>query len=472
MTLRSASTQKTRSGRKPPYSEEAEKGVLGAALLDGARIIDLCRINKLSEESFFIQAHKVLYRCLLDMQETGRQIDLLTVAEFLKGRGELELVGGADFLDALVDATPVAAYGSHYIEIVRDKFILRELIARANDTIESCYDVEDSAESVLNEAEQRFLSLAEDRDIQMASWQTLVDESLNEINLVIEGKRQGTGLPTGFNNLDEALLGLHGSEMIILAARPSMGKTALAMNIVERMATGKCKDKKDHKVAVFSLEMSAEALTRRMLCSRGRVSSFKLMKGVVSPQEHGDLMQAADILRKAQIFIDDAAGLTPPEIRSRARRMYAKEKIEFVVVDYLQMIHWPEKARNGRQQEVAEISSAMKAMAKELKVPVLILSQLSRAPEQRDKSGKPKLSDLRDSGAIEQDADVVLLLRRPCKYPDDEQSDDERLTIIDIAKNRNGPQGEVRLNFEEDFTRFEDRVDKHHGSPPESDDAF
>lgn len=456
----------------PPYSEEAEKGVLGAALLDGARILDLCHISKLSEESFFIQAHRLLYRCLVDMQEAGQPIDLLTVAERLKSRGELEPVGGADYLDALIDATPVAAYGGHYIELVRDRHILRELIARANDTIESCYRAEGTAEYLLNEAEERFLSLADDRDVQSRSWQDLVDETLNEINLVLEGKIQGTGMPTGFNNLDEALLGMHGSEMIILAARPSMGKTALAMNIAERVATGKCKDKLPHKVAVFSLEMSAEALTRRMLCSKARVSSHALMKGVVSPEKHGDLMQAADVLRKASIFIDDAAGLTPPEMRSRARRLYAKEKIEFIIVDYLQMMHWPERASNGRQQEVSEISSAMKAMAKELNIPVLILSQLSRAPEQRDKSGKPKLSDLRDSGAIEQDADVVLLLRRPCKYPGDEQADDERLSIVDVAKHRNGPTGEVKLNFEQDFTRFEDRTDSHHDRPPDADEGF
>jgi replicative DNA helicase len=253
--------------------------------------------------------------------------------------------------------------------------------------------------------------------------------------------------------------------MIVLAARPSMGKTSLAMNVAEHIALGRHDpDQAAHPVGIFSLEMSHEQLVLRMLCSHAGVSAHRLTSGYASATaDHGKLMQAASVLRKAPIFLDDTGGLDILELRARARRMKKKYAIELVVVDYLQLLHAKEYARQGRQLETAYISGNLKAMAKELAMPVFVLSQLSRAPEQRSETGKPKLSDLRDSGAIEQDADVVCMLRRPCKYESDEEHGDDTLAIVDIAKNRNGPTGEVRLNFEDEYMRFTDRAQSPHG---------
>jgi replicative DNA helicase len=278
-----------------------------------------------------------------------------------------------------------------------------------------------------------------------------------------------TGLPTGFRNLDARLLGLKPGEVIVLAARPSMGKTSLAMNMAECVALGrtmagipfKGDHGRPHPVGVFSLEMSQDSLVMRMLCGLAGVPMFQINSGMVNPQKVTQaLTRAASDLSKAPILVDDTAGLDVVEMRARARRMRRKHKVELIVVDYLQLMNCREMVRQGRQLEIAAVSGHLKAMAKELKVPVLVLSQLSRAPEQRgDKSAKPKLSDLRDSGAIEQDADVVLLLRRPCRNVGDPETDDKTLAIVDVAKNRNGPIGEVRLHFEDTLTRFADRAD-------------
>jgi replicative DNA helicase len=271
-------------------------------------------------------------------------------------------------------------------------------------------------------------------------------------------------------------MGLHPGNIIILAARPSMGKTSLAMNIAEHVALGdKHPDKKPCAVGVFSLEMASSELAMRMICSHARVSAFKITSGYISQsKDHSSLVMAADKLMKAPMFIDDTAGLDIQELRARARRMKKLHDIQFVVVDYLQLLRSDKHAHMGREREIADVSGQLKAMAKELSVPVMVLSQLSRAPEIRDKTGRPKLSDLRDSGSIEQDADVVMLLRRPCKYPDDDESIDQSLAIVDIAKHRNGPVNDnLRLNFFEDIMRFEDRRDQgldHEEAPAFGDD--
>ena len=260
----------------------------------------------------------------------------------------------------------------------------------------------------------------------------------------------------GQADIDRLTRGLQPGDLIIIAARPSMGKTALALNIAENAALHR---DGHHPVAVFSLEMSADALVRRMICCRAKISAHSLGKGFLARELHSELISAVDTLMKAPIVVDDTAGLEVSELRSRARQISRKHSIELIVVDYLQLLHCKEAAREGRQNEVARISSELKVMAKELHVPVVCLSQLSRAPESRDKtSGVPKLSDLRDSGAIEQDADVVCLLRRPSYYKDDPDHEDKTLAILDIAKQRNGPTGEIYLNFQADYTRFEDRI--------------
>lgn len=448
--------------RVPPHSEEAECGVLGCALLEPGRVIDLCVEKKLAPEAFYVQAHRLLYETLVDMIQENRPVDLITVGDRLRSDGRLDQIGGADYLDRLIDSNPTSLHAEYYIDRVRQFYILRSMIERARGITDECFMQEREADDVLDRAQQAFFEISDAlQTTSSQAWDFLLQDAMDEINKIADEGRGFTGIPTGFTNLDEMLKGMQAADMIILAARPSMGKTALALNIAERIATGHGADRQTHGVALFSLEMSAEALVRRMLCSRGRVESDKLRGGFLSKESHGHLMHAADSLRRAPIYIDDAAGLSALEVRSRARRLKSRHPdIDLVIVDYLQMMNFPQASRDGRQQEVASISSAMKAMAKELKTPVLILSQLSRAPEARS-TGKPKLSDLRDSGAIEQDADVVFLLRRPCKYETDEQRDDRTLAIIDVAKHRNGPTGEVLLNFEEEFTRFDDRDMRH-----------
>lgn len=465
-------TQK--SDRLPPYSAEAERGVLGSALLDAARVIDLCVERRLSPGSFHVPAHQTLFQLLVDMSNSGQVIDLLTVGDKLESLGVIEQIGGRAFLLELVDSTPTSAHAEYYIEIVRQKHLLRTIIDRARLAIDSCYQSEEEADEILGQTEQSFFDISDLTGGSMASWDKLVRSSMEDIETIFQQKKGVTGIPTGFADIDNKLLGLQRSDMIIIAARPSMGKTSLAMNIVEKVALGEVSDHATRPVAVFSLEMSCEQLVRRMICCRARVSSHKLSRGFITQVNHGHLMQAADALMKASIYIDDTAGLSAVELRARARRLKKRFGIELIVIDYLQLLNYPQYAKEGRQRETQAISGSLKAMAKELKIPVVVLSQLSRAPETRDtKSAVPKLSDLRDSGSIEQDADVVALLRRPCKYPQDKDFEDKTLSILDIAKHRNGPTGEVRLHFEEDYTRFEDRahygVDADAGFSPDED---
>jgi replicative DNA helicase len=455
----SASSRGPGVDRTAPYSEEAEKGVLGSILQESARIMDLCIERRLVAESFFSPAHRMVYEAMHALHGQGKIIDPLTVVEQLRGAGRLDAMGGGEFLNHLIDATPTPAHAEYYVDIVYQKHLLRSIIACAQRVQAECYQSQEEAQVVLDRAEQAFLDITDQQHGQVTPWATAVKQSMQRVETILTQRRGVQGLSTGFANLDHILYGMRPGEMIVLAARPSMGKTSLAMNIAEHVALGVGDpDNRPHPVGVFSLEMSHESLVMRMLCSHGGVSSRKIMDGYLSGEEHNRLAHAADVLGKAAIFLDDTGALDILELRARARRMHKKHAIELILIDYLQLLHSSEYARQGKQVETADISGHLKAMAKELKVPVLVLSQLSRAPEQRDKSGKPKLSDLRDSGAIEQDADVVLMLRRPCKYEGDEHYDDKSLAIVDVAKHRNGPTGEAQLNFEDEYTRFRDRA--------------
>jgi replicative DNA helicase len=446
-----------RTDRIPPYSEEAERGVLGSLLLDAQHVLDFCRVNQLKSSSFYVPVHQQLFEHIATMADEGRPVDLLTFGDYLKPLGLLEKIGGPLFLERLVDSTPSAAHAEYYIGIVRENDLLRQMIRQAQKTIEACYAREGDSESLLNETEQAFYDIAHASHRDQIDWGKLVQATHEHIEEIIRSNKDLTGLPTGFADIDRMTRGLQPGDLIIIAARPSMGKTALALNIAENAALH---HEKQHPIAVFSLEMSAEALVRRMICCRASISAHSLGRGYLAKELHAQLIASVDRLMKAPIVVDDSAGLEVSELRSRARQLKRKHNIEMIVVDYLQLLHCRAASREGRQNEVAAISSELKVMAKELKVPVLCLSQLSRAPESRDKtSGVPKLSDLRDSGAIEQDADVVCLLRRPCYYKDDPDHEDKSLAIVDIAKQRNGPTGEVRLNFFADFTRFEDRLE-------------
>ncbi len=443
----------------PPYSEEAEKGVLGSVMMDAGRILDLCLERQLTEESFYVPAHRVVFAAICELNGRGRPVDLLTVSDALQAAGRLEAIGGHAALDRLVEQTPTAAHAEYYIDTVRQRHLLRRIIERAREAELLCCQAEDPADAVLERVEQSFYDLSEHQYSAMTPWPAAVKSAMDHVEQIFLSNRGLAGLATGFRDIDRVLMGLRPGNVIVVAARPSMGKTSLAMNIAENVARGY--DDPDHQprpVAIFSLEMSSEELVLRMVCSHAEISMHKITGGYVSAQAHGKLMQAADLLQKAPIYLDDTPGLDVVELRARARRLRKKHAIELIVIDYLQLLNAQEYRRMGREREISYISGSLKAMAKELRVPVMVLSQLNRSPETRDKHGKPKLSDLRESGSIEQDADVVLMLRRPCRYPDDEDSDDTTLAIIDIAKHRNGPtHSDVKLNFIEDFTRFTNR---------------
>ena len=466
-----------KADRIPPYSEEAEKGVLGSILLDFDRALNLAVDNQVTPDYFYVPAHRIIYEAMVQMLATGQAIDALTVADFLRTTDQLAGVGGDTYLDQLIDSTPTAAHAEYYIDIVRQKFLLRRIINTARDAETACYSGEQDVDGLLSQVEQDFLNITENQHGEITEWPNAVEEVMEYIEQVFQTKRGlGAAVSSGFLNIDRKVSGLRGGEMIVLAARPSMGKTSLAMNIAENVALGKNdSERKGHAVGIFSLEMSYLSLVTRMVCCHAQVPGFQLSQGYVSPEFHGRLVQAASVLRKAPIFMDDTGGLDVMELRARARRMKKKYDIELIVIDYLQLLNCREYAHQGRQLETSAISANLKAMAKELNLPVLVLSQLSRAPEQRDKEGRPKLSDLRDSGAIEQDADVVMMLRRPCKYPNTEGSEDETLAIVDIVKQRNGPTGEVYLNFEDSYTRFLDRargVDGLAGAEPEEEEVL
>ncbi len=460
--------------RTPPHSAEAERGVLGSILLDVGndnRVLDLCTENGITEEAFFAPSHRLLFETLIEMSRAGVTIDPLTLNERLRALNRLEEIGGTAAIQALIDETPTAAHAEYYINIVRQKHLLRAVIACSRDAERRCFDESVSADLILGEVEQKFLGIAERRDGTGLTWPQAISNTMGHIDRLFSlGPGSVAGLPTGFANLDKKLKGLRNGEMIVLAARPSMGKTSLAMNIAECVALGrtisgapmKGDHNRPHPVAVFSLEMSTESLAMRMLCGFSKVASWKIDQGIGSARDiNQKLTRGASDLAKAPIYVDDTGGLDVMDMRARARRMKKRHKIELVVIDYLQLCNCREFAKQGRQIETSQISGQIKSMAKELNVPVIVLSQLSRATVQRgDKSEKPKLSDLRDSGAIEQDADVALLLRRPCKAPGSDEADDLRLAIVDVAKHRNGPTGEVRLDFEDALTRFGDRADQ------------
>jgi len=459
------------ASRVPPHSAEAEKGVLGSILLDASRVMDLCISEGLLAESFYFDAHRRMFDEFMGMHRAGTAIDLLTTVEHLRRASRLDALGGSVFLEGLVDATPTAAHAEYYIDIVRQKHLLRAVIDCARETERTCFESNQSADLILGQTEQAFLNITERQHGQLFSWQQVIHDTMEHVERLFQiGPGGVAGIPTGLRNLDKKLRGFRPGEVTVLAARPSMGKTSLAMNIAECVALGrgmheyafKGDHARLHPVAIFSLEMAQESLALRMLCGMAGVPAFQIDSGIGNPQDvTRKLTRAASELSKAPIYVDDTGGLDVMELRARARRMKKKYNIELVIVDYLQLMNCRDVARQGRQLETAAVSSNLKAMAKELKLPVLVLSQLSRAPEQRgDKSAKPKLSDLRDSGAIEQDADVVLLLRRPSRSQEGApEFEDKTLAIVEVAKHRNGPTGEVRLNFDDSLTRFGDRAE-------------
>jgi replicative DNA helicase len=452
--------------RLPPHSIECEQGVLGCVLLSpndsmGETITKL----KMGAEAFYDLRHQTIYENLAEMYDSREAIDIITLQQKLKNKNLLEQVGGLAYLAGLPDKVPSAANLSYYLDHVSEKFLLRKMISTCTSVTRRVYEFEGEADALLGEIEQEILQINESRE--EASTKKIRDLVTNAITMVEDyHSRQGalTGLGTGFTDLDKMTSGFNPGEMIVIAARPSMGKTSLAMNIAEHVAI-------DLKlpVGVFSLEMTAESLVLRMLCSRAQVNLRNIRDGFMAERDFGKITGSAGKMTAAPLYIDDTAGLSILQLRAKARRMSQQHGIKLFVIDYLQLLHsTARKAADNRQQEISDISNGIKSLAKELKVPVIVLSQLNRELE-KDKNRKPRLSDLRESGAIEQDADLVGLLYKPSSDEDEDGVADETNGIavnLLIAKQRNGPTGDVNLTFLKQFTRFVSAAKVSHEDVP------
>ncbi len=453
--------------RSPPHSVEAEQGVLGSMLLSPRDVIAEC-VERINEVYFYIPAHQTVYTILVELWNAGQAIDLITFTQVLRDRNLLEALGGASFVTSLYTFVPTAANAGYYLDIVRDKYILRRIIEASTESVRRAYEEQDEVNNLLDEVEQKIFAVGEDRfKGQLVSMKDQVMEAIETIEKLYEHKGGITGISTGFVEFDRMTSGLHPAEMIVIAARPSMGKTAFAMNIAEHVAINE-----KLPVAVFSLEMSSQQLVQRLLCSRARVNLKKVRDGFLGEREFSSLTSSASKLAEAKMFIDDNAGLTILELRAKARRMKAQHDIRLIVVDYLQLLRsTSRRGQDNRQIEISEISAGLKGLAKELNIPIIVVAQLNRNPENRtgDSKGRPRLSDLRESGSIEQDADLVGLLVREAYYADTEEEREEAAGNADliISKQRNGPTGDIPLIFLSEFTRFETRA-RNVAEPEES----
>ena len=431
----------------PPQSIEAEESLLSAILLDNNTLLDVVEV--LAVADFYRTAHQKIYAAIIELFDKGEPIDLVTLANSLKEKGQLDAIGGASYLARLVDAVPLAINAQHYAKIIADKASLRRLIEKANAIAKRCYDDRGNVDDVIDFAEASIFEISERKTSQsFYPISRLIIRNIETLEENQGNKSLVTGVPMGFGLLDNLTSGLQKSDLIILAARPSMGKTALALNIARNAAVDS-----DIPVAIFSLEMSKEQLSLRMLCAEARLDSSRLRGGFFSMADWHRLTDAAGILSESPIYIDDSPSLSAMEIRAKARRLKMDKNIGLVIIDYLQLM----KARTGaerRDLEISEISRSLKALAKELEIPVLAISQLNRMLEQRNDK-RPRLSDLRESGALEQDADVVAFIYRDEVYNQDENNPQKGIAEIILAKQRNGPTGKVKLTFLDAYTRFE-----------------
>ncbi len=440
----------------PPHSIEAEQGVLGCMLLSPNDCIGDC-IEKFKNgaEIFYDLRHQSIYTALIEMYEKKEAIDTITIQQRLKDRQQLEAVGGIAYVSSLVDAVPSAANIKFYADIIYEKYVLRKMIQTCTSIVARAYEQEGDVDELLDEVERDVLKIVEARvEENDKSIKKLVQNAVTMIEDFFNRKGALTGIPTGFVDLDKMTSGLQPGDMVVIAARPSMGKTSLAMNIAEHAAV-----EQKIPVGVFSLEMTAQSLVLRMLCSISRVNFRNIRDGFMSERDFPKLVAATGKLSSAPLVIDDSAGLSILQLRAKARRMHQQYGIKLIVIDYLQLLHSSaQKAKENRQQEIADISSGIKALAKELHIPIIVLAQLNREME-KDKNRKPRMSDLRESGAIEQDADLIGMLYKPGSSDDEEGgggSEHDALPVnLLIAKQRNGPTGDVHLTFLKSFTRFE-----------------
>ncbi|MFP5263496.1 MAG: replicative DNA helicase [Blastocatellia bacterium] len=427
-----------------PSNIEAERSILGAILLDNA----VCNqaIELMRRDDFFLDSHRRIFDKMVALTERGSVIDLITLSDELRRAAEFEQIGGATYIASLIDGVPRTDTIEHYAKIVKSKAMLRRLITASNQIIARAFDEEDDPDVIIDQAEQMIFQIAEDRVRQGFQYiGEVAQRRLEQIEQMAGRPEMITGVPTGFTDFDQMTSGLQRQDLVIIAARPSMGKTALALNMAQYAA------KNGNTVGVFSLEMSAEQLVSRLLCSEARVDAHRLRTGYLNREEWARLADALRRLCETQVFIDDTAGAGVLEMRAKSRRLKAEHGLDLLIIDYLQLMSGRGRIES-RQQEVSQISRDLKALAKELNVPVIALSQLSRATETRSEH-KPQLSDLRESGAIEQDADVVCFIFREEVY---NQTDENRgRAELIVAKQRNGPTGSVELAFLKEFTRFE-----------------
>jgi replicative DNA helicase len=452
--------------RPLPQNVEAEKGLLGSILLSPREVLNDCA-EQITEETFYSPAHGSIFRVLVEMWSANTQIDVITLTNRLRDLNLLDAVGGPGAVTELFGYVPTAANAPHYLDIVLEKSLLRRMITACTASAARCYEEQGDVPVLLDDVEREIFTIGETRFRKSApDMRDEVFTALENIEKMYQQRGRISGLATGFSVFDQMTDGLHPGEMIIVAARPSMGKTALAMNVVEHVALNLEEPK---AVGVFSLEMSTQQLVQRMLCSRARVNMKKIRSGMLARAEHGKLNDAAAALSESRIFIDDTPGLTILELRAKGRRLRDRHRVELIAIDYLQLCRsTSRRGQDNRQIEISEISAGIKALAKELEIPIIVLAQLNRQPEQRG-GGKPRMSDLRESGSLEQDADVVALLVRPEVYEDDEdtKSDLAGKAELIIAKQRNGPIGEIPLTFIKEYTRFENAA---FDRPPSSDE--
>jgi replicative DNA helicase len=449
----------TASDRSVPHNLEAERALLGSILLDNASLNFAMEL--LAKGDFYSEAHRLTYEKMADLSEKNRAIDLVTLSEELAKDGLLEKAGGAAYLSALTDGVPIgttAAMGE-YCRIVKEKSTIRRLINASNNVLARCLEGTDDPETLIDLAQSQVFEIAEQR--MQGGFTSLRDEvkaSLEKINTLFDRGQTVTGIETGLVDLDSMTSGFQAGELVVIAARPSLGKTALALNIAAHAAI-----KNRKVVGMFSLEMSKESLVIRLLCSEARIDSHKLRTGFSSKEEWNRMTPALGRLSEAPLFIDDTAAPGIMQIRAKARRLKAEKGLDLLIVDYLQLVSGDRRFEN-RTQEVSSISRGLKSIAKELKVPVLALSQLSRAPEQRPGNQRPQLSDLRESGSIEQDADVVIFIYRekkaaePGKEGEEEPVQGGSETHLIIGKQRNGPTGDVPVVFLKPYAKFENKV--------------
>lgn len=430
--------------RVPPQNVDAEQALLGSLLLDGEAIYHV--IEHVRTGDFYKDAHRIIYDCFLTLNERNEPVDLVTLVEELRRRGDLDKVGGLSYVASLANTVPTAMNAAYYAKIVEEKALLRSLISVSTKIAQHGYEQDLEAVEIIDEAEKMIFSVTQRKAREgFVSMRDVVVEAFEQIGRV-KSQDGVTGLPT-FRNLDHYLSGLQRSDLVIVAARPAMGKTSFCLNVAQNLAV-----KHDKTVAIFSLEMSKEQLAQRMLCAEARVDQSKVRTGYVNEEEWRRLSVALAPLAEAKIYLDDTPGITVMEMRAKARRLKMEKGLDLIVIDYIQLMQGSRRSEN-RQQEISEISRSLKALARELDVPVLALSQLSRAVEQSaDK--RPNLSHLRESGALEQDADIVIFIHRPEYYdPDTEQ---RGIAEIIVAKHRNGPVGTAELAFIKEYTKFMD----------------